>query len=267
MATYRDLVRALRELELDASRPALVHASLSSFGYMEGGADVVAGALLSFFDSLVVPTFTYKTMITPEVGPPDNAMTYGGMADANKMAEFFRMDMPADPLMGVIAETVRQHPEAERSRHPILSFAGVNASDILTPQTYEEPLAPIRVLAEMDAWVLLLGIGHRVNTSIHLGERLAGRKTFVRWALTRRGVRTCPNFPSCSDGFGAIAPYMDLVSRQACVDDALLQAVSLRDVIEITRARIAENPLALLCDREGCPRCSAIRADVERSGG
>ena len=98
------------------------------------------------------------------------------MKDRNKIAEFFYNDMPADKLMGVIAETLRQHRQTRRSGHPILSFCGVNADDIIEAQTLNAPLSPIASLADNGGWVLLLGVNHRSNTSIHMGERLAGRK-------------------------------------------------------------------------------------------
>src|SRR5512145_2205862 len=106
MVTFRDFVSTLRRLDLDRTRPVLVHTSLSAFGEVHGGADALLGALSSSFDTVVVPTFTYKTMITPEAGPPDNGVTYGSGKDTNRMAEFFTPDMEADPLMGEFPETL-----------------------------------------------------------------------------------------------------------------------------------------------------------------
>ena len=209
MQSYRELVLALRELELDSARPAIIHASLSAFGPVIGGAEAVLGALLEHFDTIMTPTFTYKTMIVPEDGPPDNAIDYGTMSDANMMAEIFSNDMPADKLMGAISEALRCHHDSLRSGHPILSFAGINASEIIKAQTLNAPLAPIAALADGDGWVILLGVGHKANTSIHLGERLAGRRTFVRWALMTEIVVEGPKFPPWSWGFDSIQPLME----------------------------------------------------------
>ena len=46
MSAYRPLVDALEEMEIDGSRPAIVHASLSSFGFVKGGAPAVVEALV-----------------------------------------------------------------------------------------------------------------------------------------------------------------------------------------------------------------------------
>lgn len=262
MKKYRDLVKALRKLDLDGGRPVVAHASLSAFGKVKGGAEAVLGALFEHFDSLVMPVFTYTSMVTPEVGPPDNAVEYGKMNDANRMAEVFWPGMPADRLMGIVPETLRLHNRAQRSLHPILSFTGVNAVEILKEQKLITPLGPLKAILDQDGWVLLLGVDHKANTSIHLGERLAGRKTFVRWGLTKDGVLECPGFPPCSEGFNALAPFVAPVIRDIQVGEALVQAISIRELVEIVHPLVIEDPLALLCSRPDCMRCSAGRQDV-----
>ncbi len=123
------------------------------------------------------------------------------------MAEPFHHNMPVDPLIGTLPETLRHYPRALCAHaHPILSFAGVKANNALNAQTIYNPFAPIGALADQDGWVLLLGVDHTVNTSIHYAEKLAGRRRFVRWGLTKKRVIECPEFPGCSDGFEAIRP-------------------------------------------------------------
>lgn len=263
MVTFRDIVTGLRQLNLERGKPVIVHASLSSFGEVRGGAETILGALLMTVDSLMMPTFTYKTMLTPEAGPENNGLRYGSARDANRMAEFFKPDMPADTLMGVIAETLRKRPDARRSGHPILSFSGVGVEPALQAQTFQEPLAPIGVLAEQDGWVLLLGVDQTVNTSIHYAERLAGRKQFVRWALTREGVRECPGFPGCSQGFNQAARLLDSITRKARIGQAEVRATRLQPMMEILSGYLRNTPLALLCDQPGCERCAAVRQMME----
>ena len=86
---FRQLVKGFKKLELDSSRPVLVHASFSSFSDLKGGPEQLVGAMLESFKSVLAPTFTYKTMITPETGPPNNAIEYGSNLDLNKIAEIF----------------------------------------------------------------------------------------------------------------------------------------------------------------------------------
>jgi aminoglycoside 3-N-acetyltransferase len=262
MTTFRDFYHGLRQLEIPASHPVIAHASLSAFGEVHGGAETVLGALLGAFHTVVMPAFTYKTELTPETGPQNNACIYGSGKDANRMAEFFRPDMPADRLMGVIAERLRTRAGALRSSHPVLSFSGINAGDILGTQTIQDPLAPIGALYEADGWVLLLGVDHTSNTSIHYAEKQAGRKQFLYWALTPAGVVECPNCSGCSAGFQAIANRLGNAPRLVQVGPGTIQAIPLKDLVDIAYQWIQEDPLALLCGREDCEPCNAVRAAV-----
>lgn len=262
LPSRRDFDRGLRQLGIDRGRPVIAHSSLSAFGQVRGGADALMGALLSSFDTLIMPTFTYKTMVIPESGPPGNGITYGSGRNTNRMAEFYAPDMPADRTMGAVAEALRHHPKAIRSGHPILSFAGVNAAAILDSQTRNKPLQPLHMLAEMGGWVLLLGVNHTSNTCIHYGEKVAGRKQFMRWALTPEGVVECPGWPGCSDGFQALAPFLEAVRCTAQVGKGLIQAFPLAGVVEAVEKALAENKRALLCQREDCGRCNAVREAV-----
>ena len=262
MLSYRDLVRTFDELGLGSHSRVIVHASLTSLGEVAGGVKTVVGSLLSTCGTVIMPTFTYRTMITPSIGPPDNAIEYGSVDEENLAAEFYHPDMPADPAMSIVAETLRQHPKATRSIHPILSFTGVNAHEALQVQTLEEPLAPIGWLAEYDGDVLLIGVDHTVNTSLHYAERQAGRKQFLRWALTPSGVVACPFYPGCADGFQAIVPRLEGVVRRVLLGKSMVEAIALRDLIHIAVSWMHEDPRALLCDRFGCERCAATRASV-----
>ncbi|MCH7664116.1 MAG: AAC(3) family N-acetyltransferase [Chloroflexi bacterium] len=265
MDIYRDLVTALRKLDLDGSRPAIVHTSLSAFGQITGGVQAVLGALFEHFESLIVPTFTYKTMLVPAVGPPNNAIEYGQRLDANAMAEMFSPGLPADRLIGIIPETLRRSPRAQRTGHPILSFAGINATEILCAQTFGEPFMPIAELIKRDGWALLMGVDQTANTSIHWAERLAGRKTFLRWALTKELVRECAHFPPCSDGFNALKSMLAPIERRTRVGTAAVSAYPVKALVRIAQTQIEKDPLALLCTRSGCPRCDAVRKKVAQS--
>lgn len=264
MVSFREFVNAFREVGLNPGQPVIVHASLSSIGEVRGGVEALLGALLSMSNGLMAPTFTYKTMIIPEVGPDNNAADYGSGKDSNRLAEFFRPDIPADPMMGILPETIRRHPGAKRSSHPILSFAGIGVDTALDAQTLNEPLAPIRMLCEQNAIVLLVGVNHTVNTSIHYAERLAGRKQFVRWALTPQGILECPGFSGCSDGFEQAAAYLSPITRTAQIGSATLRAVLLAPMIQTISELIKKQPLALLCHKADT-RCEAVRRAVSLS--
>jgi aminoglycoside 3-N-acetyltransferase len=258
MLTSEHFSSALESLDL-GNKPAIAHASLKSFGAINGGAGTVLGALLASVSGLMMPAFTYKTMISPEVGPPNNGLIYGRQRDLNLMAVPFHHTMQVDPLIGMLPETLRHYPGAVRTAHPILSFTGVDMNDALMIQTLYNPFAPVGWLAGQDGWVILLGVNHTVNTSMHYAEKLAGRRQFVRWALTGNRIVECPGFPNCSEGFEAIRPDIEHVTRRAPVGDSFIEAIPLQPLLQAVEMRIKNNPLALLCQREECERCDAIR--------
>jgi aminoglycoside 3-N-acetyltransferase len=259
MSEYAEVLSAFRALGLH-DKPVIAHASLKPFGYVEGGADAVLDGVLTSFASVIMPTHTYKTKIIPDVGPPNNGIVYGSGHDQNKMAEPFHPGMRADPMMGILPETLRNHPSAIRTSHPILSFAGINADFTLFTQTLYEPLAPIGAMAEQDGWVVLINVDHTANTSIHYAEKLAGRKQFIRWALGNDRVVECPNYPGDSMGFQAVEEHLTFDTRRVEIGEAFIQAVPLKRLFAVVQELIKKDPLALLCERTDCERCNAVRA-------
>ena len=86
--TYMELGSAFASLELN-DVPVIAHASLHAFGRVDGGPAAFLQALLQAVGALIMPTHTYNTMITPTIGPANNAMIYGAGQDLNRMAEFY----------------------------------------------------------------------------------------------------------------------------------------------------------------------------------
>ena len=258
MLTFNDLIVAFETLGLQ-NKPVIAHASLRSFGQVQGGADSVVTALNHTTGAFIMPTHTYKTMVTPTSGPVDNAINYARGQQWNRLAEPFYADMPADVMMGQIPESMRHWPEFQRSMHPILSFGGFRSEKILQTQTIENPFGPLRALTELDGWVLLLGVDHTTNTSLHFGEKLAGRKQFIRWALTETGTVTCPGFPGCSAGFEAIEPEVRTFTKTVKVGNAIVRALPLRALLMKVIEIIKKDKHALLCNRSDCERCAEVR--------
>jgi aminoglycoside 3-N-acetyltransferase len=274
---------------------------------VRGGAEAVAAALTGICGTVVAPAFTTGTLVVPLTGPPNNGMRYAGgdpqAAERNALAEFWRPDLPGDREAGAVAEALRRHPEAWRSDHPVLSFSAVGrlAAEAINAQLLTEPLAPLNVLLANGGDLLLLGADLSAATIIHLAERRAGRRAFVRWALTTQmapahlpalstrrlpddgthragaairrllhrppnGLETCvhaiPEFPGCSRGFVALAPQLAAIGRSARIGAATVWRYPLAGVVAAVAERIREDPEALLCDDPDCARCAAVRATL-----
>ncbi|MFF4126546.1 aminoglycoside N(3)-acetyltransferase [Microbispora rosea] len=179
MFTRYSLARDLTALGVRVGGVLLVHASMRSIGRVLGGASAVVGALcdaLGAGGTLVVLTATE--------GNSDTSRAYlrkvAGMTDAE--AADYRASMPAfDPLtspssgMGKVAECVRTTAGAVRSAHPQSSFAAVGPlaaalMDGHAPECHLGEESPLARLCEVEASVLLIGVGYDQCTAFHLGE-------------------------------------------------------------------------------------------------
>lgn len=157
----------------------IAHSSLSSLGWVCGGAAAVIEALLLVLASdgtLVMPAHS------ADLTDPSN---WQNPPVPRSWWEEIRRSMPAFDArrtptrkMGVIAELFRSWPGALRSDHPTSSFAawGSDAEFVIAEQPIADPMgekSPLARVCELDGKVLLLGVGHDKNTSLHLAERKA----------------------------------------------------------------------------------------------
>ncbi len=175
-ATVASLTRDLRRLGVAAGDTVIVHTSLSALGWVVGGPVAVVQALESVLGedgTLMMPTQT--------VGLSD-PQGWGNPPAPQAWWPTIREHLPPyDPAttpsvgVGVIAELVRTWPGVLRSNHPLFSFAAWGR--LAEQVTADHPLShglgedsPLGRLYDLDARVLLLGVDHAVNTSLHLCE-------------------------------------------------------------------------------------------------
>lgn len=243
--TARDIEKLLEE-ELGITKTAdiIVHANMSSIGPVRGEEAGVAAALLAAAGTVVMPAFTYQTQIIPQTGPPDNGIEYGSGDAQNARAQIFRPDLPIHPDFASVAEVLRKDNETLRSTHPILSFIaqGPDAEVILSAQTRQNPLSPIALLEARGGYALLMGLDHRHNYSLHLAAQRAGRKTYIRWALTLDDIEELPNIPGPMEGFNDIWRDLEGITRVAQVGLARCELIPLRQMLLIAEDRMRSDP-------------------------
>ena len=140
MISYRDISTGLQDLGLDRSTPVLAHISLPKLGEVKGGLSTVMGALLATVDNVMMPTFTFSTLVIPESGPENNLMIYGSGRESNLKAEVFSHDLPGDAPDNQASEALRAYPGVYRSSHPVFSFAGLGLDVALVNHPADRPL-------------------------------------------------------------------------------------------------------------------------------
>lgn len=192
----------------------LVHSSLSRVGWICGGAVAMIEALaraLGPGGTLVVPTHS------SDLSEPSN---WKNPPVPESWWAVIRETMPPyDPrqtpswFMGRLPELLRTQPNVLRSGHPQVSFAarGPQASAITSSHDLDFGLgegSPLARIYDLDGSILLLGVGHDRNTSLHLAEYRADypSKRFVTQGapISIDGQRTWVTFQDillCEEDF------------------------------------------------------------------
>jgi aminoglycoside 3-N-acetyltransferase len=157
----------------------LVHSSLRSLGWVVGGEVAVVLALedaLGPEGTLVMPTHS-SDLTDPSTwrNPPVPESWWKTIRD--EMPAFDRRMTPTLG-MGCIPDAFRHQEGTVRSEHPCVSFAarGPLAEEITRNHSLAMGLgddSPLGRIFEHSASVLLLGVGHNRNTSLHLAEARA----------------------------------------------------------------------------------------------
>lgn len=177
--TVSSLVTDLRELGISAGDTVLVHSSLSALGWVCGGPQAVVDALqdvVTESGTLVLPTHTGQYTDPAEWSNPPVPEEW--VEQIHESMPPFRPRVTPTRGMGAIPECFRNYPDVVRSGHPEVSFAawGAEAEAIVTGHGFDDGLgenSPLARIYDRDGDILLLGVGHDNNTSLHLAEHRA----------------------------------------------------------------------------------------------
>jgi aminoglycoside 3-N-acetyltransferase len=175
--------------------------------------------------------------------------------------------------LGVVADTFWRLPGVLRSDSPH-AFAAIGpcAAEITAPHPVDIPHGPDsppgRVHA-LDGQILLLGVGHDANTTVHLGELLAGARyrrrahsTILRDGRPLRveyGENDC-----CCERFALVDGWLDADGKQrrGPVGHAEARLTRSRDVVAAVTAHLAADETTFLPPFGVDAACDEARASV-----
>lgn len=251
-------------------RPRDVTASLGALGVTRGGVLLVHTAFSQVREVEGGPAGLIEALLDA-VGP-EGTLVMPSMADTD--------DEPFDPAetpclaMGIVAETFRTWPGVLRSDSPhAFAARGPHAARITAAHPLEIPHgpdSPVGRVHELDGQVLLLGVGHDANTTIHLAENLAG----VRYRLPcystvfRGGARVrveygevdhcCQRFARLDEWFAADGG----TQRRGEIGRATVRLAESREIVRSAWARLAADETVFLHPRGECAECDAAWASL-----
>ena len=159
MLTEIDLINQLEKFDIPDGVPVIVHSSLKSIGYIDGGAETLLSALRNRFCSnglLCIPTHTWDKLVMDMTLPSSN--------------------------IGALPNAAVNNPDGIRSLHPTHSMVvfGEGAEEFVKNEPFvDSPTHPDGCYGNIyrqDGYVLLIGVDQRKNTLLHCFEEMLGIK-------------------------------------------------------------------------------------------
>ena len=247
------LVEQLRELGVAPGGVLVVHTAFSKVAPVEGGP---AGLIAALREAI----------------GPEGTLVMPSMSDDD--------DHPFDPAttpargMGVVSETFRRQPGVLRSDSPhAFASAGPRAAQVLAPHPIDFPHgldSPVGRAYELDGQVLLLGVGHSENTTIHLAEAIAGVRYRQRKELTilRDGKERKLEYleiDHCCERFSLADEWLDerSLQKRGTVGHAEARLMRSPDLVDVITARLASDETVFLHTPGVDAECDAARESLK----
>jgi aminoglycoside 3-N-acetyltransferase len=177
--TVLTLSQNFSDLGLKPGDVVLMHSAMGKLGWTVGGPVAVIDALLEVLTprgTLVMPTHTTDNSEPSYWENPPVPESWWPVIRQQMPA--FRPEVTPTRMMGAIPELFRTYPNVLRSNHPAYSFAawGQYAQFVIDGHELEASLgeqSPLARVYDLEGKVLLLGVNHENNTSLHLAEHRA----------------------------------------------------------------------------------------------
>ena len=255
--TVNSIYQDLTKLGIVNNDILLVHSSLSSLGWVCGGAQSVITALLNAVGgegTLVMPAHSGDWSDPAEWRNPPVPDEWIQTIYDNMPA--YRPEITPTRGMGRIAELFRTFPETVRSNNPLLSFCAngrlaiqITGNHPLTPQLGMQ--SPLGKLYGLDAKVLLLGVGYDSCTSFHLAESLIQEMPVKRMgtAMLDNGERVWrwfDDFEYNSDDFESIGKEFEdsQTVQKGKIGNAECKLFEMKNGVDFARDWLVEHRFA-----------------------
>ena len=175
-ATRASIADELGNLGVEPGMTLMVHSSLSKLGFVAGGAHAVVLALLDAVGpdgTVMMPTLSNQ--LSDPASWQDPPVPESWWQTIREETPAYDPDLTPTRLMGAIVDCFRHHPGVRRSAHPSASMAalGPRTTELLEPHDLDNALgerSPLARLYDAGGHILLLGVTHENNTSLHLAE-------------------------------------------------------------------------------------------------
>lgn len=249
-ASRAQILRQLAALGVPRGAVLQVHTAFSRTGPIEGGPEGLVRALLEHLG-------------------PEGTLVMPSMTDVD--------DVVFDPArsdclgMGVVADTFWRMPGVRRSDSPHAFAAfGPRAEAITAAHPVTDPHglnSPVGRVFAHDGHVLLLGVDHDANTTLHLAESLARVDYGLpKYSLVRdgNGFRRIDYFEAqgCCGRFVEVNTLLDRRGQQAVgpVGYGTARHVRSRDIVDAGLHLLGADRHAFLHPAGECAECDEARA-------
>ena len=239
------LVSQLRALGVQPGGILLVHTALSRVG----------SDPRSLVEALLTAIGPQGTLVMPSMADDDDI-------------PFDRTSMPCRAV-GIVADTFWRMPGVLRSDNPHAFAAhGPLAARITAPHPIDIPHGldspPGRVF-ELNGSVLLLGVGHDCNTTVHVAEALAG----VRYRQPKYATILEAGKPRryeygetdhCCERFAFLDSWLGEKQTLGRIGGAEARLARSRDIVEAALTRLRQEETVFLHATGSCAECDLARA-------
>ena len=253
--SHSTIIGQLRDLGVRPGAVLVVHTAFSRIAPIEGGPDGLIDAL----HEAIQPS---GTLVMPSMSDDDDAP--------------FQVSHTPCAGMGIVADTFWRRNGVHRSDSPhAFAAIGPHAASITADHPYDVPHgldSPIGRAYELNAQVLLLGVGHDANTTIHLAENLAHVTYKQRKSLTIMKGRTpgrveYDETDHCCENFALLDDWLDELDlqRRGSVANGIARLMSARDVVGVALRHLRDNETVFLHAEGMCAECDSARAGMTRA--